>query len=151
FNAVTLLSFAAFALYVANEVKRVSYVLPGIALMVAIQAVVAVTQVTTQAPFGLTSIGEIDLDPNRPGVSIVWAEDGGRLLRAYGLSDHPNILGGVLAAALLVVLAGMARRHEAAGALLCGVFGIGVATVLLTFSRSAALGLGAGLAVAFLL
>ena len=45
------------------------------------------------------------LDPTQSGVSIVAASGGSRLLRAYGLTDHPNILGGCLAFGLLLLLA----------------------------------------------
>ena len=151
FNAVTIVGFIALALYVLNEVKSVSQVLPAVALMMFVQAVVAITQVVSQEEFGLTAIGEFDLDPAVSGVSIVWTNDAPRLLRAYGLSDHPNILGGVLAAALLVVLAGLTRYRDGTMAIAGGVFAIGVAAVLVTFSRAAALGLGAGLAFALMI
>ena len=151
FNAVSILGFIALGLYVLNEVKSVSQVLPAVGLMVVVQAVVAITQVVGQHEFGLTAIGEFELDPNVSGISIVWTEEAPRLLRAYGLSDHPNILGGVLAAALLVLLAGITRFRDAGLAIVCAVFAVGVTTVLVTFSRSAALGLGAGLAFGFLL
>jgi putative inorganic carbon (HCO3(-)) transporter len=119
--------------------------------MVFIQAVVAVTQVISQQEFGLTDIGELDLDPALGGVSIVWTTDAPRLLRAYGLSDHPNILGGVLAGALLVILAGLTRYREGPMAVACGVFAVGTAALVVTFSRAAALGLAAGLAFTLLL
>jgi hypothetical protein len=150
FNAVTIVGFMLLALYVLNEVKSVGQVLPAIGIMVFIQAAVAITQVISQEEFGLTFIGEFDLDPAESGRSIVWTENAPRLLRAYGLSDHPNILGGVLAAALLVILAGMTRYREGPLAVACGVFAVGVAAVLVTFSRAAALGLGAGLAFVLL-
>ena len=151
FNAVAIVGFIALGLYVLNEVRSVSQVLPAVGLMVFIQALVAVTQVVSQREFGLTALGEFDLDPAVSGISIVWTNDAPRLLRGYGLSDHPNILGGVLAAALLVLLAGITRYREAGLAVACGVFAVGVAAVLVTFSRSAALGLGAGLALGLLL
>jgi O-antigen ligase len=151
YNAVTVAGYMLFALYVLNEVRSVTQIMPAVAAMVFVQAVVAVTQVLGQEAFGLMPIGEFDLDPARSGVSIVWTEDMPRLLRGYGLSDHPNILGGVLAAALLVVLAGLTRYRDAGMAVLCGVFAIGVAALFVTFSRSAAVGLAAGLAFAFLL
>lgn len=151
FNTVTLLGFVAFALYVVNNVRSVSQVLPAIAVMIAIQAVVAVAQVVDQAPFGLTDLGELNLDPAAPGVSILWTDDAPRLLRGYGMSDHPNILGGVLAAGLLLVAAGIARARNEVLVLLCGVFAIGVAGLFVTFSRSGALGLFAGLGVLFAL
>jgi len=53
-----------------------------------------------QGDLGLQLLGEYRLDPAWEGVSIVWME-GLRTLRAYGLSDHPNILGGSLAFALI--------------------------------------------------
>jgi O-antigen ligase len=151
FNAVTLLGFIALALYVMNEVKSVSQVLPAIGVTVFVQAIVAITQVVGQREFGLTALGEFDLDPAVSGVSIVWTDEAPRLLRAYGLSDHPNILGGVLAAGLLLLLAGVSRYRDAGLAVACAVFAVGVTAVLVTFSRSAALGLGAGLALGFLL
>ena len=150
FNAVTIVGFIGLGLYVLNEVKSISQVIPAVGLMVFVQALVAITQVVSQHEFGLTDIGEFDLDPALSGVSIVWTADSPRLLRAYGLSDHPNILGGVLAAALLVLLAGITHYREGAMAIACGVFAVGVAAVLVTFSRAAALGLGAGLAFALL-
>ena len=147
FNAVTILGFMALGLYVLNEVKSVADVLPAVGLMVFVQAVVAITQVVAQKEFGLTTLGEFDLDPALSGVSIVWTNDAPRLLRAYGLSDHPNILGGVLATALLVVLACITRYRHGTLAVVSGVFGVGVAAILVTFSRAAALALVAGLAV----
>ena len=151
YNAVAIVGFIALALYVLNEVKSVSQVLPAIGVMVFVQAAVAITQVVSQASFGLIPLGEFDLDPSVAGRSIVWTADSPRLLRGYGLSDHPNILGGVLAAALLVVLAGLTRFREGPMAVACGVFAIGVAAVLITFSRAAALGLAGGLIFAFVL
>jgi O-antigen ligase len=151
YNAVAILGFVLLGLYVLNEVKGVSQVLPALGLMIVIQAVVAITQVLGQREFGLTMIGEFNLDPALSGMSILWTDDAPRLLRGYGLSDHPNILGGVLAAALLVLLAGIGRYRDAWLAVACGVFAVGVAAVFVTFSRSAAVGLAAGLGFAFLL
>jgi putative inorganic carbon (HCO3(-)) transporter len=151
-NAATIVGFILLAAYVLNEVRSVSQVLPAVGAMVLIQAVVAISQVIGQHEVGLTMIGELDLDPALSGASIVWTTDAPRLLRAYGLSDHPNILGGVLAAALLVILAGLTRHRESLAVVVAsGVFAIGTAAVLVTFSRAAALGLGAGLAFALLL
>jgi O-antigen ligase/polysaccharide polymerase Wzy-like membrane protein len=151
FNAVSILSFIALAVFVLNEVKSIGQVLPAIGVMVVVQAVVAITQVISQDDFGLTFLGEIDLDPARSGVSVLWTDDQPRLLRAYGLSDHPNILAGVLGAGLLVLLAGIARYRDAVFAIACGVFGVGVAAVMVSFSRGGALGLATGLLIALLL
>lgn len=151
YNAVAIVGFMAMGFYVLNEVKSISQVLPAIGLMIVVQAIVAIAQVTSQESFGLIPLGELDLDPADAGRSVLWTEGAPRLLRGYGLSAHPNILGGVLAAALLVLLAGLTRFRETPMAILCGAFGVGVAAVFMTFSRSAALGLAAGLVFAFLL
>ena len=47
-------------------------------------------------------LGELVLDPRQNGVSVVATSGTERLLRAYGLTDHPNILGGLLVFGLLL-------------------------------------------------
>ena len=151
YNAATIAGFMLLAVYVLNEVRSVTQVLPAVGLMVCVQAVVAISQVIGQHELGLQDFGELDLDPALSGVSIVWTTDAPRLLRGYGLSDHPNVLGGVLAAALLVVIAGLTRYRDGPVAIACGVFAVGTAALLVTFSRAGALGLAAGLAFVLLL
>jgi hypothetical protein len=147
FNAVTLLGFIVFGLFVANEVERISQLVPAIVVMIVVQALVTITQSLEQSSIGLGALGELNLDPQMPGVSILWSEGHPLLLRAYGLSDHPNILGGVLAASMLVLLAGCWRYRDEWFVLAAGAFAVGTAALFVTFSRSAALGLFAGLAV----
>jgi hypothetical protein len=124
--------------------------------------------VIQQHSLGLKALDELELDPAWNGVSIVWAE-GIRSLRAYGLSDHPNILGGCLAFALLLIAAwyveGSETRSSAHSAALrdaalinrgsgslwrapaVGLFALGELGLLLAYSRSAWVALGAGLLV----
>ncbi len=73
-------------------------------------------------------------------------------LRPYGLTVHPNMLGGFLAVALLGVFAvfvfkSTPRRWQGIAALLCG---IGLWALLLSFSRSAWIGFGVGIGVLIL-
>jgi O-Antigen ligase len=145
FNAITVLGFIILALFALNEVASIAQVMPAIGLMIFVQAFVAVGQVVSKSSLGLGSLGELHLDPNAGGASILWTRSAPTLLRAYGLSDHPNILGGVLAAALLVFAASISRLRDHVLVLASAVFGLGVAAILVTFSRSAALGFGAGL------
>ena len=151
FNALTLSGFAALGLYVFNELRDISKLVPAIAGMIALQAFVAIPQVLEQKSFGLKGLGELKLDPAVPGTSILWTNHAPKLLRAYGLTDHPNILGGLLTISLLVLASCLVRYREEWLAVLCGGFGLGVAALLLTFSRSAGLGLAGGLAVAAVL
>ena len=73
-----------------------------------------VAQVSAGHSIGLEGLGEHTLDPSM-AVSVVTAVDGSRLVRGYGLTDHPNILGGLLAfASLLIVVVPGARRPRRA-------------------------------------
>ena len=98
------------------------------------------TQTTTfLAPLNMTWPGL--LDPSMRGASVVELADGTRWLRTYGTLPHPNVVGGFT----LIFLAGPAafflldeKRHPWALPLLTG----GAALLILTFSRSAWLGLG---------
>ncbi|MBI4435336.1 O-antigen ligase family protein [Candidatus Uhrbacteria bacterium] len=86
-------------------------------------------------------LGMAAKDAGTPGVAVVESGDG-RLLRAYGTFPHPNVFGGYVAFGI-VALAWLARflssKSQLAGALLAsGLLG---ATLIVTFSRSAWLGL----------
>jgi O-antigen ligase len=93
---------------------------------------------------GLPMLQELNLDPAWSGVSIVWAE-GVRSLRAYGLTDHPNILGGCLAFGLLLLAAWFAESETRWHAAAAGLFALGAVGLLLTFSRAAWLAFAAGI------
>lgn len=145
YHLARLMIYAGLYLYIVNEVRGPRSLLPALAAGAAVQAAVGVGQWLAQADLGLQRLGEYELDPAWNGVSIVWAE-AGRSLRAYGLSDHPNILGGLLVFSLVLLLAWYiaADRHPASSAnrtLAAGVFALGLAGLFLTFSRSAWLGL----------
>ena len=87
-----------------------------------------------QRSLGLQDLGEHLLNPVISGVSIVTA-DGVRLLRAYGLSDHPNILGGCLAFGMLILFS--AYMNGSKPTIVLAAFLPGVPALLVTFSRSA--------------
>jgi hypothetical protein len=80
------------------------------------------------------------IDPSVRGASIVQVAGGGALLRAYGTLPHPNILGGFVLLFLMGPLA-LSMRRQMAPVLPFLLFGMGVALLGLTFSRSAWLGL----------
>jgi O-antigen ligase len=67
-----------------------------------------------------------------------------RWLRAYGFTQHPNLLGGLLMASLLAIGGYYLGRSGGRRALLLVALGLGMATLLLTFSRAAWLGAVAG-------
>ncbi len=151
----------ALAAYVATEVRHPGrFVLPA-AAMLAVQSVVVLGQAIGQEPLGLPWLGELPVRLDSASASVITAPDGSRLLRAYGLAAHPNILGGLLAFGLLVVGGGLAaaiagrdrvdrNRPWGSGpvlgsvAVLGGVVVLGSAALVATFSRGAWLALVAG-------
>jgi hypothetical protein len=109
----------------------------------AVQLFIAIWQFAVQStamtlPLGLDWPGE--LVPALRGASVVQLADGTRWLRAYGTLPHPNLLGGfglaLLAGALALFL------HPAKGrALFLALFNGGLVLLVLSFSRSAWVGL----------
>jgi O-antigen ligase len=116
------------------------------------QAALGMAQFAAQGPLGLRDLGEVALRPEWSGASVITA-GGARVLRPYGLTQHPNMLGGFLmVGCLLGAGLTLARRPArwpavAAGALTALSFG----GLLLTFSRAAWLGLAVGAAAMALL
>lgn len=141
-GALELTAFAGLAWYVATEIRTPRDLLMPVAVMVALQSTVALVQVAVQGPVGLFSLAEINLDPAVSGIGIVASEAGVRLLRGYGLTDHPNILGGILAAGLVVLVGGLVSTAtgqvgRVARAVLAVATVLGVLALAITFSRAA--------------
>jgi len=124
----------------------------GSAAALLLQVIVGGWQVASQSTAFTMSL---DLDwpgdilPSMSGASVVQLADGMRWLRAYGTFPHPNILGGwtlaLLASLLTLILLPSKRRIPA-----LILFGAGLILLVLTFSRSAWLGLVAIAAILFL-
>jgi hypothetical protein len=141
-GALELTAFAGLTWYVATEIRSPRDLALPVAVMVALQSTIALVQVAVQGPVGLVSLAEINLDPAASGIGIVASEDGVRLLRGYGLSDHPNILGGILAAGLVVLFGGLVstatgRLGRVARVALALAAVLGVLALAVTFSRAA--------------
>jgi len=148
YHTVRLAGLFLFFLYVVNEIAGPALALYAIAFQGVIQALVAIAQFLSQRDIGLQLLGEHALDPASAGISIV-STGSVRVLRAYGLSDHPNILGGCLAFGLVLLLAAyLWTGSRTRPLLLISMLPMSLA-LLLTFSRSAWLAFAAG--AAFLL
>lgn len=113
----------------AVPAQRVASVL-GLGLC--LHVVVALLQVLHAAPLGLP--GELTLPPDAHGAPVLHLGDR-PLLRGYGLTFHPNVLGGFLAVALVLL---MPLGRQAVVRWLAAVLVLGL---VLTLSRSAALAL----------
>lgn len=153
YNALEITALAAFAVYVANEVGSLGGVVLPIAIMVTVQAVVAIGQLVVQRSVGLGFLGELDLNPMTNGVSVAATSTSDRLLRGYGLTEHPNILGGLLAFALPVLVANLDQAGRFGRWRVIVIVALGAVALLATFSRAAwlALAIAIGLGVAMLL
>ncbi|MCX7707436.1 MAG: O-antigen ligase family protein [Anaerolineae bacterium] len=116
----------------------------------ALQAGIGLAQFLLQRTLGLRDLGEVTWRPDWPGASVITV-DGMSTLRAYGLTQHPNLLGGILMAGTLLgiglALSSRGRRAWIAIMLAAASFG----GLLITFSRAAWLGLAGGAATALFL
>ncbi len=130
-------------LYTLNERPRL---LAPIAAVLLIQGGVAIGQFLAQRDLGLLPLGELPLHPAHEGNSVLWAR-GQPWLRAYGLTIHPNLLGAMMAALLLLTLPAVRRTRGAARPALVVAIAAGGAGLFLSFSRAAWLGFAAGLVV----
>ena len=131
-------------LFIVNERPKLTWPL---ALVVVIQGGVGVAQFVFQHDLGLPALGELALDPEVRGVSVLMTEEGQRWLRAYGLTGHPNLLAALLTVLLLLLLLDLPKQQGVRRALLVGVCVVGVLGLLATVSRAAWLAFGVGLVV----
>jgi len=128
-------------LYIVNELQSPLWVIVPIALQIIIQAPVAIGQSFAQSSLGLLPFGEHLLDPQILGTSIIPI-DGIRFLRAYGLSDHPNILGGSIAFSLIILFAVILYGKNRSPLFASIIVLISFPALMMTFSRSAWLSFG---------
>jgi hypothetical protein len=124
----------------------------GLLISGAIQASIGLAQFALQHTLGLRDLGELVMRPEWSGASVITV-NGLPTLRAYGLTQHPNLLGGYLMVAVLIgaglALSPRAPRWQAIAAI--ALTGLSFAGLLVTFSRAAWLGLAIGGLAAFAL
>ena len=143
YHVIRLATLFFFFLYIVNEIASPVWVIFPVALQGILQAIVAIAQYILQRSVGLQILGEYLLDPNWHGVSIV-STGSQRILRAYGLSDHPNILGGCLAFGLVLLLAAYLHGDWKTRLIILVPFLLMSLALLMTYSRSAWLAFLAG-------
>ena len=135
-----LLAGVAFVWWVWRHEKKERLVAAFVFSMV-VQAVLALWQFGAQEVVASTLLGIAAQDPATLGVPVIESE-GGRWLRAFGGFQHPNILGAWLAAGALLTLPKAIGKKRAW--MWSGVLAVILAGLLVTFSRSASLGLFVG-------
>jgi hypothetical protein len=135
---------ALVAVFVLNETGTLERLTLPVMVMTVSQAVVGIAQVVQGKSLGLSAVGEWSLSPSMP-VSVVTATDGTRYLRAYGLTDHPNILGGILVFGVIVLVGAAWGRNDELGFAARLAAAVGCAGLLVTFSRGAIIGMAAAI------
>ncbi len=107
-----------------------------------LNAIIGIGQVMTQRYLGLSALGELPIELSLPDVSVIGV-GAVRLIRLYGLSGHPNVIGGYAATALLVSVGLLREKRQ----LVRFAWLIGFIALLLTFSRAAWLAFAIGLVI----
>lgn len=143
--AAMLALFWFIYLFLVNHLRwQANWLWRVLAVVLLVQSVVAVAQFLLQRELGLAWLGEPSLDLLVEGTSVAQ-RDGQNWLRAYGLNSHPNQLGLLLTALILLVWPQQARAN---GGLWRGLFWLalaaGMAGLLVSLSRSAWLALSVG-------
>ena len=119
---------------VALRVRLVSMI-AVFTLAMAVQSVVGIEQFATQEVVANTYLGT-SAHRSVPGYMGVIETPEGRILRAYGFQSHPNIFGGLAAAAILGAVY-VASTRRALRWVFLGVALLCTAGVLVSFSRTA--------------
>lgn len=121
------------------------WIVVPLALGILLETSVAAAQFSAQHSIGLAQWGELTMDPNDSGTSIVRVGDT-KILRGYGLTEHPNVLGGFIAFGLVLTLGYYLSAHTRSRARYLALLplAIGGVGLVLTFSRSAVIAFLAG-------
>jgi len=90
FLILGLIAFLVFPYVFAKEKHRL-WTIALVAALAVDQAVLGILQFLKQGSIGLSLLGESVLSNLDPATASIWY-DGARLVRAYGLFPHPNIL-----------------------------------------------------------
>lgn len=129
------------AVYLAIVTLRPSarVVQRSLAASLMLQTAAAVAQFITQDDLGWQWLGEIELSPT-PGLASIITVGDRVWLRGYGLTPHPNILGGILVATLLALVVAYLKSHGWRKVVWLTVLAGGGVGLVISFSRAAWLG-----------
>lgn len=130
----------AFYLYTVNHPPSARAMAGALLGALALQLAVALSQIVRQGSLGLGLLGERHLDLTVPRIAVISAY-GRHWLRPYGLTAHPNLLGGMVAVCLLPLTFALPSRLAGWG------LGCAVALLAITLSRGAWLAALAAVAV----
>ncbi|HLM84019.1 MAG TPA: O-antigen ligase family protein [Candidatus Bathyarchaeia archaeon] len=158
YRFIGLLEIAIFT-YITIKALKIDvwrkFILLAIIIDAIFQSILAIIQFILNRSLGLHILGESLVSPSVDGTAKLVI-DGGKHIRAYGTMPHPNILAGFLLIVLFFLIAASIYRYKKVshetpfdfvpGWILYGALSIVGIGYILTFSRSAFLGLIVGLA-----
>lgn len=139
YGVLRILLLSALYLQLVNMPVAPGIVAGSFAAGVVLQTAVAIPQFILGHSLGLKRLGEVTVKAAWPGASVVMAGTE-RWLRAYGLAQHPNLLGGCMMVMLLVMAGYYLLQSNWRRVLTLTAMGLALTTLLLTFSRAAWLG-----------
>ena len=137
--AARLLLLWLLYLAIINLAPQRTVIQASMGAVLVVQGLTAVLQFHRQHNLGLARLGEVPI--SLEGNFSFLTANSTNWLRGYGLTPHPNVLGGILAALLIVVAASVLQTNGRARWLGAGTAVIGLGGILYSFSRSAWLGL----------
>jgi len=143
FFAVRLLLLLALYVTLVQFQPGHRTVMTSFAIVLGTQSVLALMQFILQSDLGMAWIGEVQVGWYLVAGARTW-------LRAYGLTPHPNILGGILAGCMLICLPLCLTATGRSRLLYLIMLGCGAAGLFVTFSRTAWMGCGVGMLVFFI-
>jgi O-antigen ligase len=126
---------------IKTKLLNVQTVLKIFLASMAIQSSIAILQYALQSSIGLQFLGEPILNTTTKGVSYITLGQE-KILRAYGTFSHPNILGMYLVFAIFILI--NFYKELKSKILFKLLFILFLATLIITFSRSAWLAFGVG-------
>ncbi|TSC53767.1 MAG: Uncharacterized protein LiPW39_99, partial [Parcubacteria group bacterium LiPW_39] len=137
-----LLEFALLFLYVRNNFAKLfnweklwQFFIAGAAL----QSAIALIQFFTQKSLGLKFLAESPLNSDLAGVAKIIV-DGEKIIRAYGLVPHPNVLAAILIVAIFGLIWLFLKKYQrldmAKKTIFGAVFILLSSALFLTFSRT---------------
>lgn len=127
-----LFEIAAMYVLVIHFFSRPNLLLLALAIPLAFESVLATLQYLMQQSVGFFALGEPFIHPEAPGVAKI-ATESGKIIRAYGTFNHPNILGAFLVTATLGAAYLFSVTKKRRYLLILTAFVIGLA---FTFSRT---------------
>ncbi|MDP2631002.1 MAG: O-antigen ligase family protein [Candidatus Uhrbacteria bacterium] len=100
FKLIEMIALFAYVRYRAQAVLSLQAMLMALVTGGMFQAVAGIVQFFKQSDIGLRILGESILHPDMRGVAVFYNTAGEKVMRAYGITPHPNIVASYLLLAL---------------------------------------------------